>query len=151
MFSIGYCKGFSLWRTMSIEESATIICNSMTYLAKSTNYLSYYEKDPKCLSTNEKTICDKDYVNVIKTIKKDNVTPQNIGEIMLCQIPGISSVTALAIMDHFKCMVNLIADIQEHGEKCLYEVEIKNSKKPEATPRKLNKTCIMNIMKYLIN
>ena len=42
-----------------------------------------------------------DYCNVVKKVKKDNVTPGNIGEIILCQIPGISSITAIAIMKHF--------------------------------------------------
>ena len=90
---------------------------------------------------------DKDYVSVIKTIKKDNVTPNNIGEIMLCQIPGISANTALAIMEHFKCMINLIADLQEQGAACLEKVELKNAK---GQSRKLNKTCIANIVKFLL-
>ena len=38
----------------------------------------------------------------IKKVKKENITEDNIGEIMLCQIPGISSVTSLAIMEKFK-------------------------------------------------
>ena len=41
----------------------------------------------------------------------ENVTPENIAEIMLCQIPGISSVTALAIMDKFKTIPNLIQEV----------------------------------------
>lgn len=43
---------------------------------------------------------EKDYVGVVKKVKKDNITSDNIGEIMLCQIPGISSVTALAVMEN---------------------------------------------------
>jgi predicted HTH transcriptional regulator len=98
-------------------------------------------------SEEPKTSSDKDYVNVVKTIKKDNVTPNNIGEIMLCQIPGVSSSTALSIMAHFKCMVNLIADLQEHGASCLDKVELKNAK---GVSRKLNKTCVANIVKFLL-
>jgi hypothetical protein len=48
---------------------------------------------------------DKNYVNVIKKVKKENITPENIDEIMLCQIPGISSVTALAIIKKFNTTV----------------------------------------------
>jgi predicted HTH transcriptional regulator len=98
-------------------------------------------------SEEPKTSSDKDYVNVVKTIKKDNVTPNNIGEIMLCQIPGVSANTALAIMEHFKCMVNLIADLQEHGASCLEKVELKNAK---GASRKLNKTCVANLVKFLL-
>ena len=56
---------------------------------------------------------EKDYVSVVKKVKKENITPENIAEIMLCQIPGISSVTALAIMDKFKTLPNLIQEVQQ--------------------------------------
>lgn len=153
VFSLQYYKGFSVWRTFSIDETATILCNSIKYLAKSSaTRTGYYvgagggasvgggSEEPKPSS-------DKDYVNVVKTIKKDNVTPNNIGEIMLCQIPGVSANTALAIMEHFKCMVNLIADLQEHGAACLENVELKNAK---GAIRKLNKTCVANLVKFLL-
>lgn len=145
MFSLQYYKGFSVWRTFSIDETATILCNSIKYLAKSAATRTGYYVDK---TTDEsKTTSDKDYVNVVKTIKKDNVTPNNVGEIMLCQIPGISTHTALAIMEHFKCMVNLIADLQEHGALCLDKVELKNAK---GASRKLNKTCVANLVKFLL-
>jgi ERCC4-type nuclease len=149
MFSLQYYKGFSVWRTFSIDETAVVICNSIKYLAKSTK-VGYYLTTPSMTtdsSGNSSIGTDKDYVSVIKTIKKDNVTPNNIGEIMLCQIPGISANTALAIMEHFKCMINLIADLQEQGAACLEKVELKNAK---GQSRKLNKTCIANIVKFLL-
>lgn len=154
MFSLQYYKGFSVWRTFSIDETATILCNSIKYLAKSSaTRTGYYvgAGTGGCVggdgSEEPKTSSDKDYVSVVKTIKKDNVTPNNIGEIMLCQIPGVSACTALAIMEHFKCMINLIADLQEHGASCLDKVELKNAK---GTIRKLNKTCVANIVKFLL-
>jgi len=89
---------------------------------------------------------EKDYVSVIKKVKKENITPENIGEIMLCQIPGISSVTALAIMDTFKTIPNLIASVQT-DEKCLDNISYTNSKNQQ---RKINKTSIANISKFLV-
>ena len=89
---------------------------------------------------------EKDYVSVIKKVKKENITPENIGEIMLCQIPGISSVTALAIMDTFKTIPNLIASVQT-DEKCLDNISYTNSKNQQ---RKINKTSIANIIKFLV-
>jgi ERCC4-type nuclease len=158
MFSLQYYKGFSVWRTFSIDETATILCNSIKYLAKSSATRTGYYVGSSASggvggsvtgggSEEPKTSSDKDYVNVVKTIKKDNVTPNNIGEIMLCQIPGVSAGTALAIMAHFKCMVNLIADLQEHGASCLEMEELKNAK---GVSRKLNKTCVANIVKFLL-
>ena len=98
--------------------------------------------------TNEETTCtDKDYVSVVKKIKKDNITPDNIGEIMLCQIPGISSVTSVAIMSKFKTLPNLITQIQEN-ENCLKDISYTNSKNQV---RKINKTCLVNLVKFLVN
>jgi hypothetical protein len=79
-------------------------------------------------------------------VKKENITPDNIGEIMLCQIPGISSVTALAIMDKFKTLPELIKQVEENNE-CLKDISYTNAK---GQTRKINKTSIANIAKYLL-
>ena len=94
----------------------------------------------------EKELSDKDYINVIKKVKKENITPDNIGEIMLCQIPGISTITALAIMDKFKTFSELIKQV-ENNEECLKDISYTNAK---GQNRKINKTCLANIVKYLL-
>ena len=38
---------------------------------------------------------------VVKKVKKENITPENIGEIILSQIPGVSSHTSQIIMNKF--------------------------------------------------
>jgi hypothetical protein len=88
---------------------------------------------------------EKDYVSVIKKVKKENITPENIGEIMLCQIPGISSVTALAILEQYKTLPNLIKEI-EANSNCLANITSTNAK---GQTRKINKTSIANIVKFL--
>ena len=89
---------------------------------------------------------EKDYVSVIKKIKKENITPDNIGEIMLCQIPGISSVTALAIMEKYNNLPNLIKEIENNND-CLKNITSTNAK---GQIRKINKTSIANIVKFLL-
>jgi ERCC4-type nuclease len=89
---------------------------------------------------------DKDYISVVKKVKKENITVDNIDEIMLCQIPGISSVTALAIIDKYKSLSNLILSLN-NDENCLNDISYKNSKEQV---RKISKTSIQNIIKYLI-
>ena len=89
---------------------------------------------------------EKDYVSVIKKVKKDNITPDNIGEIMLCQIPGISSVTALAIMSEFKTIPDLISRMQT-DETCLNNIVYTTGKNQQ---RKINKSSIINISKFLL-
>ena len=91
------------------------------------------------------TSTSKNYVSVIKKVKKDNVTTENIGEIMLCQIPGISSVTALAIMEKYKNLPNLVTSMKI-DPNCLNNVTYTTAKNQT---RKISKACIVNIVKYL--
>ena len=163
IFSLNYYKGFSVIRTFSIDETAIFICNTANKLRKgeSENKQPYYQNSPPITSEkskeNENTLVeekdlesnctDKDYVGVVKKIKKDNITPNNIGEIMLCQIPGISSITAIAIMNKFGTLPNLISQIQEN-ENCLKDISYTNSKNQV---RKVNKTCLVNLVKFLLN
>jgi ERCC4-type nuclease len=154
IFSLNYYKGFSVIRSFSIDESAIFICNTANKLRKgeTENKQPYYQNTkPISLEENvleqEQESSDKDYVSVVKKIKKDNITPDNIGEIMLCQIPGISSITAIAILSKFKTIQNLISQIQEN-ENCLKDISYTNSKNQV---RKVNKTCLVNLVKFLLN
>jgi len=164
MFSLNYYKGFSVFRSFSLEESATIICNMAYKLDKEAlGKTSYYQNKVTTTIVNEEQTggvvlnencvlpsvdveqSEKDYVSVIKKVKKENVTPDNIGEIMLCQIPGISSVTALAILEQYKTLPNLIKEIEANND-CLNNITSTNSK---GQTRKINKTSIANIVKFL--
>ena len=161
MFSLNYYKGFSVMRTLSMEETAIFICNTANKLSKSEKK-AYYENKPqvntvaniitsengeKSLEGVEQNLeSDKDYISVVKKVKKENITPENIAEIMLCQIPGISSVTAIAIMDKFKTIPNLINEIHQN-DNCLKDISYQNSK---GQSRKINKTSLANIVKFLL-
>ena len=89
---------------------------------------------------------DKDYVSVVKKVKKENVTENNIGEIMLCQIPGVSSTTAIVIMEKFKTIPNLIKEMEINPD-CLQTVCYTTS---AGQSRKITKTSIANIAKFLV-
>ena len=89
-----------------------------------------------------------DYCSIIKVKKEKNanITPENIGVIMLCTIPGISSKTAIVIMNEFKTIGHLIKSF-ELNPHCLNKVCIETNGKS----RKITSTCIENIRKYLLN
>ena len=170
MFSLNYHKGFSVFRSFSLEETALIICNMAYKLEKgiATDKKAFYKNtvmQPIMQPIKEENIVvsenivveenivvaeiqesEKDYVSVIKKIKKENITPDNIGEIMLCQIPGISSVTALAIMEKYNNLPNLIKEIENNND-CLKDITSTNAK---GQIRKINKTSIANIVKFLL-
>ena len=160
MFSINYYKGFSLMRSTSMDETAFILCNMAYKIGKDTNKQPYFSQN--LLSVSESSIAinseenadeisnansSKDYCSVIKKVKKDNITEDNIGEIMLCQIPGISSVTALTIMEKFKYLPNLVKCIQDDPQ-CLNNICTTDAK---GKTRKISKTAIATIVKYLGN
>ena len=165
MFSLNYYKGFSVMRTLSMEETAIFICNTASKLSKS-DKKAYYENKPivktlvqdqtsevdqtisvdQTIAVEQTLESDKDYISVVKKVKKENITPENIAEIMLCQIPGISSVTAIAIMDKFKTIPNLINEIQQN-DNCLKDISYQNSK---GQSRNINKTSLVNIFKFLL-
>jgi len=165
MFSLNYYKGFSVFRSFCLGETATILCNMAYKLEKSSGSKNAFYQNATNSTTNlEETIQsevqtiqselqtiqsevqEKDYVSVIKKVKKENITPENIGEIMLCQIPGISAVTALTIMDKFKSLPNLIKELETNNE-CLKDISSTNTK---GQTRKINKTSIANIVKFLL-
>jgi ERCC4-type nuclease len=169
MFSLNYYKGFSVFRSFSLEETATILCNMAYKLKKDPNKKPFYQKIVSIPQINDEQNnqsaggeepeqqvenqteqqteqSEKDYVSVIKKVKKENITTENIGEIMLCQIPGISSVTALAIMEKYKSLPNLIKELENNND-CLKDISSTNTK---GQTRKISKTSISNIVKFLL-
>jgi ERCC4-type nuclease len=152
MVSLNYYKGFSVMRTFSLEETAFFICNTAKKLSK-TDELPFYHHKPSTqqqsvdTEPNETEPSDKDYVSVVKMVKKDNITPDNIGEIMLCQIPGISAVAAIAIMSKFKTLPNLL-DCLKADQNCLKDITYTNAKQQ---CRRINKNSTANIVKFLHN
>lgn len=162
MFSINYFKGFSIMRSNNLEETATIACNMVYKLVGGckAGKLGFYSNKLTNISTkggegdnilqdgiqsSDQNIKEKDYCSVIKKVKKENITPDNIGEIMLCNIPGVSSASALAILAQFKTLPNLIQCIKE-DEQCLNNICTKDS---NGKSRKISKTAIATIVKFL--
>lgn len=175
MFSINYFKGFSIMRSNNLEETATIACNMVYklvggckagklgfYSNKLTNISTKPSEEVGALSDDTSssdqnnngdateniviaTATEKDYCSVIKKVKKENITPDNIGEIMLCNIPGVSSASALAILAQFKTLPNLIQCIKE-DEQCLNNICATDS---NGKSRKISKTAIATIVKFL--
>ena len=140
MFSLNYYKGFSIFRSFSLEETATIICN-MAYKLEPDQITSDQIQSDEPVEVQE-----NNYVNVIKKVKKENITCENIGAIMLCQIPGVSSSTALTIMEKYKTIQNLIKEL-EADTNTLKDISSTNAK---GQTRKINKSSIANIIQFLI-
>ena len=89
---------------------------------------------------------DDNYISTLKRTKKNNITPNNIGEIMLSQIPNVSSQVAIAIMEKFKTLKKLMEAL--NADKTVLR-DIKTTNK-SGQARKISKTSIENIYNYLI-
>lgn len=105
-------------------------------------------QDNETKSSDKTVVQLYDYCSVLKVKKEKNanVTPENIGVIILSTIPGISSKTAIAIMNEFKTIGKLIKSF-ELDPHCLNNICIETNDKS----RKITSTCIENVRKYLLN
>jgi len=167
--SLQFFKGFSVHRTSTVTESAEWILYMADKIEREflKGKVPYYLTDPflKCFSSkkttetleepqnvleNTSTLTPANYCTVVKKVKKDNVTPENIGEIILCQIPGISSITAIAIMKKFADFPSFIKELQENPA-CIDDIVCTSEKNGEEKSRKISKSSLENIRKYLVN
>ena len=179
MTSIHYYKGFSVMRTINVNETAEWIIQMADKIQREqlkkevVPFYSTVQNNNAVEAVNPtipleacakeacaKEACAKEaYTNVVanKRIKKENITPENIGEIMLTQIPGISANVAIAIMKKYGTIKNLIEVLQQQQQESnnstenspLKEIVIGDNE-GEKKSRKLNKTNISNIYKYLL-
>jgi len=139
--SLLHYKGFSVFRTINVEETAFFLCHSVYKIAKGEKE----GKIPFYLSMKE----DKEmtsYSSFTKKVKSENITQYNIGEIMLCQIPGIHSTTASAIMEKYKTLEQLILSIRSNPS-CLSNLSYVTSK---GQTRKISKTVLDNVIAFLL-
>ena len=149
--SLNYFKGFSVIRTSSIYETA----ETMIYMANKIdrNFMSgilpsYLQTDNVAHVENMQEKYDQNnssYSGFVKKVKKENITPENMGEIMLCQIPGISTLYAQAILKSFGGFSNLIEKVKDGSanfENITYDQKGKS--------RKIPKTCGEEIRRLLV-
>jgi ERCC4-type nuclease len=150
MTSLGVFKGFSVIRTSCLQETAEWLMALTEKLERDMSVkklIPHYKVSPSVTQEEEPVIESHpaNYCSVVKKVKKDNVTMENMGEIILCQIPGVSSVSAVAIMKHFRSISHLI-DSLKTDSNCLDAITCDNSGKA----RKVSKTMVKNIRDYLL-
>jgi crossover junction endonuclease MUS81 len=138
MYSLCYYKGFSVWQSLNVKTSKDLVKKYMSKLDKEKNKSSYYEGD-----TNDNV----DYINHIKTTKKDNITNENIHQIMLSQIPNVSINISKVILNKYNTIFGVKAALDEN-KMCLHKLMITSSNGKE---RKISSLAINSILKYLLD
>ena len=169
MCSLNYYKGFSVVRTMSIMETYELVHYYADKLAASPAPYGYYFSIPPHTSEKVEPDADADananananaaaaasaeepsYCSIIKVkqVKCENITPQNIGEIMLCNIPGVSCKTAAAIVKKYPTLRILMEALHANGSgDFLADIQTESE---SGQLRKLSKKCIQTIYNFLM-
>ena len=114
--------------------------------------VSYIKTILKKFKNNDFKFENKEYSSVIKTKKKDNLTPKNCFIAQLSQIPGVSNNIAQCIYYKYPSMIKLCSeyDLLEEAQaiKLLESVTFKQKNGKE---RKVGKVVSNRIYNYLIN
>jgi len=160
--SLNYFKGFSVIRTSGIQETAEVLIYMSDKIDRNfmkgilPSYLveqrqeqtqsenTFINERSENLEQNRELIQEKPYSGFVKAIKKENITQDNISEIMLCQIPGISSIYAKSILKFFGGFSNMVEKVKNGSanfENIMYETKGKQ--------RRIPKTCGEQISKYV--
>lgn len=140
MASLNVFKGFSVVRTSCVQETAEWIMA----MADKTHRSILKGNVPFGIGTDASED-PKKYSEVVKRVKKENLTPENMGEVILCQIPSVNSVSAIAIMKKFGSIVNLIESLGKDGG-CLDNIVCETRGKS----RKISKAVVKNVKDYLL-
>ena len=150
--SLNYFKGFSVHRTVSLAETAMyILCMADKIARGGRTYGFGVASSPKPPPLNtpglntpsvEKPLESTDYCDVVKVSKKANITKENIGQMFLMQIPGISSAISIEIMKPCASFIEFVDHIRSEPE---YLSQIK------VNGRKIGSNVIKGINEFILN
>jgi hypothetical protein len=85
----------------------------------------------------------------MKKSKKENITPENIGVLILSQIPNINTITANSIMQKYDFSMKKLMDDLNANINCLDNFHIQNIK--DGKTRKISSSAVKNIQIYLLH
>lgn len=142
--SINFFKGHSVYRTLSLHETAYFVLHYTYKLNKEYPKKQPYYDNIALTPIIDSRSADAEYCDTLKNTKKNNITMDNINIIFLSQIPHVSTISAKAIMLKYPTIKQLIDSIYE-DDKCLDDIYIESDK----GKRKISKTCRENVIKYL--
>lgn len=136
LFSLNYYKGFSVINVLNQTETGDILFTFASKLLRENKPGFYCD-----VSNNENN--STNYISTLKTTKKSHINSDNIFQLMLMQIPGISNVSALALANEFKNMENLLNALKSSNIEKLENIKL-------ASGRKLNKKIIASLKENLV-
>jgi len=168
--SLSFHKGFSVMRTTNVAETASWLLHMIIKLKREEKTRAFFygmvpsqlASDPmEATAESSAKLVDADgvsnsiqqespedmkaYCHVVKKVKKQNVTKENIGEIMLCQIPHIGGNAATALMKEYKTLPILIANIQTRGAEAVSSIKVDH---PNGTKRVIGSNIVSSLVSF---
>jgi len=141
LFSLNYYKGFSVINTLNQAETGIMLMAFASKIMRE-NKPGFYSNSNMSSATTHIQNSDECYIETIKTSKKAHINRENIFQLMLMQIPGISSVSALALANEFKNMESLLKSLKDENTKPFENIKL-------ASGRKLNKNIATSLKLFL--
>jgi hypothetical protein len=113
MVSLLYYKGFSVIRTMNVGETAEFILHFADKVMKERALGPAVPAYSNTLPCDDDSSAERYSEVASKKEKRDYITRENIGEIMLAQVPGVSPKIATGIMKKYGGSVyEFLADLR---------------------------------------
>ena len=113
MVSLLYYKGFSVIRTMNVGETAEFILHFADKVVKERALGPAIPAYSNTLPCDDAATAERYSEVASKKEKRDYITRENIGEIMLAQVPGVSPKIATGIMKKYNGSVyEFLADLR---------------------------------------
>ena len=140
LLSLNYYKGFSVINVLNQTETGDILLAFASKLLRE-NKPGFYSDLSNNENNNENN--STNYISTLKTTKKSHINSDNIFQLMLMQIPGISNVSALALANEFKNMENLLNALKSSNIEKLENIKL-------ASGRKLSKKIIASLKENLV-
>ncbi len=122
-----------VYRTSNFDETIYFIESIYNKLNKSNidlNYLNFNKKSTTITENGDKSLppdLNNQYLQTIKTKKKDNITPFNCYILQLSQIPGISTFLASQIANNYPLLKDLYNIYDSKNELALKDLTYKNN------------------------
>uniref|UniRef100_A0A6C0HJS9 ERCC4 domain-containing protein n=1 Tax=viral metagenome TaxID=1070528 RepID=A0A6C0HJS9_9ZZZZ len=156
--SLSLFKGFSVFRTCNLQETAELL----VWVADKIDRKFQKGTMPHDCRWNVQSLPmpvqslpmpvqslpmpEEHYSTVVKKVKKENVTEDNIAVIMLCSIPGISSATAISLMREHEGSLKRFIQTLENDPSIVENTMIGEGEKK----RKISKNMVATLKQYLL-
>lgn len=145
--SLSFFKGFSVLRTASLQETAELICGMANKIHKE------YEKGRAVplygYPSSSEPVAEAplpSYSAFVKKTKQDNITPENMGEILLCQVPGVSPPVAKEVLRIYGGTIHDVLLGMETSPEKLHTIYLTSAGNKR---RKLGSNVIQNLLRFL--